>query len=183
MIADKDLEDYNFLEKSLNELSISINNKNKELIPDKNKFFIELHHKIEKINKKEKLDKQILKPLSSFWERFLFGKYYFRWIVAFSFVFIFFIGLFFIINHNFYNTATDNFYPLEEEPKFGTKNGNNKDLPDSEEVQNKIEEELINKILEEEDPKKKEQWIHQLIEFYKKTKQEYKIDMFLQNLE
>lgn len=178
------------LDKELTELGKSYQEFLNKTIPNKEIFFSELYNKIQ--HEKAKLNQiqteKLTKPLSTFWEQLFFSNSS-KYLFSFSFLLFlaFGIGLYFYFNIKIPELKN------QETPKFGNsfpnypsykeKNQLKKDLPNQQKLSEEFEKEIINKILSEEDPNKKQQYIEELIEFYKKTNQIEKIQKIYETLE
>ncbi|GIX40846.1 MAG: hypothetical protein KatS3mg129_0579 [Leptospiraceae bacterium] len=178
------MKDDKELENTLYNTGKYLYNKNKKFIPDKTKFLNQLEEELKQLetkNIKFQKHKNYNKPITNIKEQILTGKKNYYWFGSIAAGIILFIGIGIIIRFNDNNTKQN---PM---PAFGgsLKEKNIPELPDIKEkdIYDQIEKQLLEKIQKEEDPQIKEQYIQELIQFYKKTNQEEKIQMLLNRFE
>jgi len=169
----KDLENY------LEQLQQYIQTKNQDIIPEKEIFFDHLEERLKNLDRKEQKDiSKISEPISTLSEQLLYGKNKTLWYVSVAASILIFlgIGLFFNIKK-----TSDEFNSPSIE-RFG---GSFKpeDSFDELEINHPLEKELLKKIQQEEDPEKKIQYIRELIQYYKETNQNEKIQRLLESID
>lgn len=164
------------IEQGLHQLAQSYNEFLVQSIPNKEAFFFRLKNKIQEESKYHSFlwyfeILKYTKPLSTFWEQLIFGRLYLMPILS---------GLFFIFSLSFFFLLKkEEISPLREEKiNFGsTLPQPEEDKKDSYQINNieEAEKQLLDKIQKEEDPEKKQKYIHELLEFYKQTNQTNKL--------